>query len=127
MTKTPSIASGTWIRNIHDLTQHRSYSFLASAMYKALPSIPSAPNILRLRTLIVVLKSLLAYHLYAMHASVKVHGYSKVLPPKEEDVEWDGLCSHEPLEEDVEGEFNLTDRQLDAMAAQGRRRTKRTK
>lgn len=79
--------------------------------------IPSPALIPRLRLVCVAYESVLAFTFWTLHNRDKDFGYAQHLLWSKDDVEWDGACGHDPFQEGIAGEFDLTEEQLEEMAA----------
>jgi hypothetical protein len=79
--------------------------------------IPSAANIPRVRITLVAMEAMFAFLFWAMTSRTKDYGYGQLCPWDRSSFEWHGLCSHNPLLEDVSGNFDLSAEQLEAIAA----------
>jgi hypothetical protein len=75
--------------------------------------IPSAMYRYRLRSLFIILETAFAFTLWTMHSRTKSYGVPKLLPWAIEALEYDGLCGHSPLwEEIVDENLGLTPEQI---------------
>jgi hypothetical protein len=81
-------------------------------------SIPSAANIPKIRILLVAIEAAFSFMFWTMKSRTKDYGCVDLCPWDRDRLEWHGLCSHNPLHEDVSDNFDLSAEQLEAIAAE---------
>jgi hypothetical protein len=80
--------------------------------------IPSAADIPTVRLLFVALEAVFSYMFWTVRDTGNKIGYADISPWSRDMVEYDPLCSHNPLAEIPEGDHNLSAEQLEARAAE---------
>jgi len=69
------------------------------------------------RVTFVAIEAALSFLFWAMSSQKELHSCRDLCPWSRDLLEWDGLCSHNPLIEAVPGNFDLSREQLEEMAA----------
>lgn len=79
--------------------------------------LPSAAKLPTLRLLFLAMEAMFALYFWAMQSPTKDYGMSGFCPWPKGAFAYQGLCSHSAMREGVEADFDLTQEQLEEMAA----------
>ena len=92
-----------------------NYTIVHKALLLSCP-IPTTANIPTFRTAIVAVEAALTCILGGFHNRQKTYGFEDLCPWAPESIDFNGLCSHNPLLEPVHGDLHLSPKQLHEMA-----------
>ncbi|KAF4986302.1 hypothetical protein FDECE_16023 [Fusarium decemcellulare] len=88
----------------------------------AFAPIPTAADIPRFRLLFVAIEATFSFLFWAMKSETKDYGIGAHCPWPQSSFSYRGLCGNNAMIEGVNGNFDLTAEQLEALAAEDRRR-----
>jgi hypothetical protein len=107
-----------------DAVLKEGYEIVHKGMLIWIP-LPGIEDVPRLRLLFLALEAMLAFAFWAMKSTKEDHCYTSCrLWSELSSFSYTGLCSHSALLDPVKGNFDLSDEQLLAIAAEIRQRTR---
>lgn len=80
--------------------------------------IPAAGQVPQIRVLFLALEAAFAFVLWAFNTDKDFGGLSSMCPWDRDKLEYDGVCTHNPLAEKPIGEYGFTAEELEAAAAE---------
>jgi hypothetical protein len=97
-------------------TRLDGFEIMHSALLAYCP-IPKPKDLIKVRALVLVLEAVFSCLLWAMWSTVETYDLPSELHWDINIKEWDGLCSHNPLTEGINGDNGTTPEQLEEIAA----------